>query len=66
MLLKYHVERLGVGETFISIKVVYFMIGMSFGCSYSLNQVEAFEFVQTPRYKRIIRAAIALVIILGL
>jgi hypothetical protein len=44
--------------------ILFYIIGMSFGCSYSLLSVDCIDWVKTSLKKRIARAAIGITIAL--
>lgn len=53
---------MGVQYTFQNHFSYYFIIGISFGCSHNLADVNGIEFVKTGATKKFIRTVIALII----
>ena len=45
-------------DTFKSHAILFYIVGLGFGCSYSLVEVDAMHFVHTPLKKKLLRAAI--------
>ena len=48
----------GAEETFKDSAVIFYVIGMGFGTSFSLIEVDCFDWVKTRPWKRFLRAAI--------
>jgi hypothetical protein len=57
------VTRLGLQRTLDNQTILYTIIGLSFGCSFSLTYVDAIEFVKTSRYKKLVRGVLAIAVI---
>mmetsp|Transcript_36910 Transcript_36910/g.56518 ORF Transcript_36910/g.56518 Transcript_36910/m.56518 type:complete len:211 (-) Transcript_36910:30-662(-) len=58
--------RIGMQKTFEESSILFFMIGMGFGCSYSLVTVDCIDWVKTALWKRLLRAAIGCTIAVGI
>jgi hypothetical protein len=57
--------RIGLDKTFESSSVLFSLVGMGFGCSYSLVEVDCIDWVKTSMPKRLIRAVIGTGLALG-
>ena len=49
---------MGLDETFMWTSILFYIIGMSFGCSYSLLSVDCIDWVKTKLWKRLVRGII--------
>jgi hypothetical protein len=58
--------RLGIDETFLSMGILFFIMGMGFGASYSLSDVNCIEFVKTPLWKKLLRTGLGVGIAVGI
>ena len=54
--------RLGKDETLSQIGILFYLVGMTFGCSYSLLKIDCIDWVRTRLHKRLIRGFVAIVI----
>lgn len=59
-------NSLGILQTFSRTMIVYFQIGMVFGSSFSLKEVDCISWVKTSLPKRIIRSILGAVIAIGI
>jgi len=58
--------RIGLQETFEWSSILFYLVGMAFGCSYSLVEVNCIDWVKTSLLKRLMRATLGCVISAGL
>lgn len=58
--------RIGMQKTFEESSVLFYLVGMSFGCSFSLVEVDCIDWVKTSLKKRLVRAVIGTGIAIGL
>lgn len=61
-LLNHGALRLGKLETLNQQGILFYIVGMSFGCSYSLLKIDCIDWVRTRLHKRIIRGLIGMAI----
>lgn len=61
-LYKMGASRLGLTETFNWSCGLFYIVGMGFGCSYSLVEVDCMNWIKTSFVKRLIRAILAIVL----
>ena len=59
-------NRLGLDQTFFFTAVLFFIIGMGFGTSYSLVYVDCLDWVHTRLWKRLLRGVIGCGIVTGI
>ena len=50
--------RIGLQETFEWSSILFYLVGMGFGCSYSLVEVDCIDWVKTRLGKRLLRASL--------
>jgi hypothetical protein len=58
-------NRLGLDQTYFFTSVLFFIIGMGFGTSYSLTKVDCLDWVHTCLWKRIVRGILGCAIVSG-
>jgi len=54
------VSELGLGQTMRNNNIIFVLMGISFGCSYSLQKVNSIDFVHTRLWKKLVRGILAL------
>jgi len=59
-------NTVGLAQTFFYTNVLFFMIGMGFGTSYSIAYVNPFEWVHTRFSKRLARGVLGVGLVIGL
>lgn len=59
-------NRLGLDQTFFYTSVLFFIIGMGFGTSYSLVYVDCLDWVHTRLWKRLVRGVLGCGLVTGL
>lgn len=66
VLFKHSQNRIGLDQTFNYVSVLFFIVGMGFGTSYSITQVDCLDWVHTGTLKKVIRGVIGCSIIYGI
>ena len=65
-LVRHSQNSIGLNSTFFYVNILFFVIGMGFGTSYSITYVDPYDWVRTAFYKRLIRGVAGVALVFGL